>query len=162
VLIEEDNLMLRKRLFASVLVVLCSLTAAIAQEVKLRKPDLPVAVQKTVDQQSEGATVRGFSRETENGQTIYEAELTTHGHSKDISMDTNGNVLEIEEEVPFDSLPDGVKQGLTAKAGRGKIGKVESLTKRGKLVAYEAMVMTGTGKSEIQVGPDGKPLAHEE
>ena len=42
------------------------------------------------------------------------------------------------------------------------MGKVESLTKNGKLVAYEAIVSTGTGKSEIQVGPEGKPLAHEE
>ena len=30
------------------------------------------------------------------------------------------------------------------------------------LVAYEAHVRTGTKRSEIQVGPDGKPLAHPE
>jgi hypothetical protein len=29
------------------------------------------------------------------------------------------------------------------------------------LVAYEAQVLTGGKKSEIQVGPDGAPLAHE-
>jgi hypothetical protein len=29
-------------------------------------------------------------------------------------------------------------------------------------VAYEAQVMTGGKKSEVQVGPDGKPLNHEE
>jgi hypothetical protein len=29
-------------------------------------------------------------------------------------------------------------------------------------MAYEAQVRTGTKRSEIQVGPDGKPLAHEE
>jgi hypothetical protein len=39
---------------------------------------------------------------------------------------------------------------------------VESLTKKGKLVAYEAKVNTGGKKSEVQVGPDGKPLDHEE
>ena len=154
--------MLRKCHFAVVLVVLCVSAIAFTQEVKIQKSDLPAAVQKTVDQQSKGATVRGFSKETENGQTTYEAELTTQGHSKDVSMDANGIVVEIEEEIAFDSLPDGVKQGLQAKAGKGKIGKVESLTKHGELVAYEAKVTTGTRKSEIQVGPDGKPLAHEE
>jgi hypothetical protein len=30
------------------------------------------------------------------------------------------------------------------------------------LVAYEAAVKTGMKKSEIQVGPDGKKLAHPE
>ena len=55
-----------------------------------------------------------------------------------------------------------VKAGLTAKAAGGKILKVESLTKNGKLVAYEAKVEAAGKKSEIQVGPDGKPLDHEE
>ena len=42
------------------------------------------------------------------------------------------------------------------------IGKVESLTKKGKLVAYEAVVTNGKKHSEIQVGPDGKKLAKEQ
>jgi hypothetical protein len=55
-----------------------------------------------------------------------------------------------------------VQNGLQAKAGSGKLDKVESITKHDKLVAYEAKVMTNGKRSEIQVGPDGKPLAHEE
>ena len=39
---------------------------------------------------------------------------------------------------------------------------IESITKRSRLVAYEAKVLTGTKKTEVQVGPDGKPLDHEE
>jgi len=140
----------------------CTAATVLAQEERIQRSDLPAAVQKAIDQQSRGATVRGFSKETEDGQTIYEAELTTKGRSTDISMDANGKVVEIEEEVPVDSLSDAVKQGLQRKAGKGKIGKVESLTKNGRLVAYEAEVTTGTKRSEIQVGPDGKPLAHEE
>jgi hypothetical protein len=148
-------------LMAILLMTTCTL-AAQNSEKKLQRSELPPAVQKTVDTQSKGATVRGFSTEVEHGQTLYEAALTVNGHSKDVSMDANGKVIEVEEEVPFDSLPDGVKQGLQVKAGKGKLGKIESLTKNGKLVAYEAKVTTGTKKSEVQVGPDGKPLAHEE
>jgi hypothetical protein len=59
-------------------------------------------------------------------------------------------------------LPAAVKDGLTKAAGAGTIGKVESISKRGKLVAYEAVVKTGTKRSEIQVGPDGKKLARAE
>ena len=71
-------------------------------------------------------------------------------------------MLEIEAEVALDSLPAAVKAGLLQLAGPGKITQVESLTKRGVLVAYEAQVRTGTKRSEVQVGPDGKPLDHEE
>ena len=135
---------------------------ASSQEKKIQQADLPPAVAKTVAAQTQGATIRGYSMEQDKGKTYYEVAMTVHGHGKDVSMDANGTVVEVEEEVVFDSLPSAVKAGLSAKAGKGTIGTVESLTKSGKLVAYEAHVVTGTRKSEIQVGPDGKPLAHEE
>ena len=136
--------------------------AASAQENKIKRSDLPPAVEKTVAAQSAGATIRGFSTEKEKGQTLYEVEMTVNGHSKDISIAPDGAIVEIEEQVALDSLSPEVKAGLQAKAGKGKILKVESLTKKDKLVAYEAQVDTNGKKSEVQVGPDGKPLDHEE
>jgi hypothetical protein len=142
--------------------VLLLASGASAQEKKIKRSDLPPAVEKTVAAQSSGATIRGFSTEKENGQTLYEAEMTVNGHSKDVSMTADGSIVEVEEQVALDSLSPEVKAGLQAKAGKGKILKVESLTKKDKLVAYEAKVETDGKKSEIQVGPDGKPLDHEE
>ena len=133
-----------------------------AQERKIRRSDLPPAVEKTVAAQSAGATVKGFSKEKEKGQTYYEAEMDVNGHSKDILMDANGAIVEVEEEVAMDALPAEVKAGLQSKAGEGKLVKVETITKKDKLVAYEAQVTKGGKKSEVQVGPDGKPLDHEE
>src|SRR2546423_3663810 len=132
------------------------------KEKKIKRSDLPAAVEKTVVAQSAGAKVKGFSEEKEKGQTFYEAELLVNGHSKDVLMDANGAVVEVEEEVPMSGLSADVKTGLQAKAGSGKIAKVESITKNNKLVAYEAHVNTNGKKSEVQVGPDGKPLDHEE
>lgn len=132
------------------------------QEKKIKRSDLPAAVEKAVVEQSQGATIRGFSQEKENGQTFYEAELTVNGHSKDVLMDVGGAVVEVEEQIPTESLSPAVRAGLQAKAGNGKLVKVETLTKKGKLVAYEAQVLTNGKKSEVQVGPDGKALDHEE
>ncbi len=143
-------------------VVLVFALAASAQEKKIKKSDLPAAVQKTADEQSKVATVKGYNSEVEDGKTIYEVELTVNGHSRDVSISPAGEVVELEEEVTLDSLPVEVRDGLQKKAGAGKITKVESLTKKGKLVAYEAQVRTNGKKSEVQVGPDGKPLAHPE
>lgn len=44
----------------------------------------------------------------------------------------------------------------------GTIQKVESISKHDSVVAYEAKVLTDGKKSEVQVGPDGKPLDHVE
>jgi Putative beta-lactamase-inhibitor-like, PepSY-like len=142
------------------LIALATFSTGLAQEKKIKAEDLPPAVQKTVAAQSKGATIRGFSTEIDNGKKVYEVELTVDGHGRDISMDKEGNILEMEEEVSMDSLPAAVREELRKAAGTGTIGKVESITKKGKLVAYEAAVKIGRKRSEIQVGPDGKKLAH--
>jgi uncharacterized membrane protein YkoI len=134
----------------------------VAQEKKIKRSDLPPAVEKTVVAQSKGAETRSFSQETEDGQVRYEAELMVNGHSKDIEMDASGAIVEVEEQVAMESLPAAVRDGLQAKAGKGKLIKVESITKHDKLVAYEAQVVTGGTKSEVQVDANGKPLDHEE
>ena len=131
-------------------------------EKKITRSQLPAAVEKTVSSQTAGATIKGFNQEQEKGETFYEAELMVSGHSKDILIDKDGNIVEVEEQVDFASLPAAVQSGLQAKAGKGKLGMVVSLTKHDKLVAYEAKVTTGGKHSEVQVGPDGKPLDHEE
>jgi len=131
------------------------------QERKVTRRDLPAAVAKTVDAQSHGATIRGYSEEKENGQTLYEVELRVNGHTRDVLIDATGAVVEVEEEVDLAALPAAVRDALNAGAGSGKIGVVESVTKGGQIVAYEAHVTTNGKKSEVKVGPDGKPLQGE-
>lgn len=132
------------------------------REKKIRRSDLPAAVEKTVAAQTQGATIRGFNEEKEDGKTCYEAELIVSGHTKDLLIDATGAIVEVEEQVEMDSLPESVQSGLKAKAGGGQVGNVESITKHDKLVAYEAKVTNHGKRSEVQVGPDGKPLNHEE
>ncbi|HEV2646814.1 MAG TPA: PepSY-like domain-containing protein [Acidobacteriaceae bacterium] len=133
-----------------------------AQEKKVDQASLPAAVQKTVQEQSQGATIKGYTTEREHGKTVYEAEMMVNGHSKDIEIAQDGTLNEVEEEVAFDSLPAKVQTALTAKAAGAKITKVESLTKHNKLVAYEAATLKGTKRGEIQVDADGGKLSHEE
>jgi uncharacterized membrane protein YkoI len=150
------------RVAAAVTVFFSVFAIAQDQEKKIRRSDLPPAVEKAVAEQSKGATIRGFSQEKGNGQTYYEAELMVNGHTKDVLVDANGSVVEVEEQVSTESLPPAVRRGLQDKAGKGKLVKVETLTKKDKMVAYEAKVLTNGKASEVQVGPDGKALDHEE
>ena len=149
-------------LIVCALAVLASFAVLNAQEKKITRKDLPAAVEKTVREQSDGATIKGFSTEVEGGKKIYEVQMTVNGHGRDLSIDGQGHLLEIEDEIAFASLPADVQAGLKKAAGTATLGKIEALTKGGKLVAYESVVTSGGKHHEIQVGPDGKKLAHPE
>ena len=125
-------------------------------EKKVHFKDLPAAVQTAAKEQSRGATVRGYLKDMENGKTEYEVELVSAGKTKDISMDENGSILDVEQQVDFKSLPAEVKDGIQKQAGNGKILKVESVT-QGSKHSYEAVVSRNGKRSEIAVTSDGRP-----
>lgn len=137
-------------------------TMGYAAEKPISRAQLPAAVQKTADLQSKGATVKRFVTDNEDGHLEYEMQMVVSGHSKDVSIAPDGRLLEVEEQVDVNRLTPGVQAGLKNKAGQGTITKVESITKNGKLVAYEAQVRTNGRHSEVQVGPNGESLSHEE
>jgi hypothetical protein len=131
-------------------------------EHRISKSDLPVVVSRTADAQSDGAIVVGYAKDVEKGKTEYEVQLMVDGHTKDVTIDAQGNILEVEEQVLQSALAANVLNGLRAQAGKGSIKKVESLMKHDKIVAYEAQVVAGKRHWEIQVGPDGQKLDSEE
>jgi hypothetical protein len=150
------------KIFAALIALGVSCVVAAAQEKKIKREQLPPAVENTVAAESAGATIKGFASEREHGQQFYEVSLNVNGHNKDILMDGNGNVVEVEEQVSLDSLPSNVQDALKKRAGGGTITVVESLMKNGQLVAYEAHVKHGIRRSEIQVGPNGEKLKRPE
>jgi len=87
--------------------------------------------------------------------------MLVNGHTRDVQIDANGTVLEIEQQEDSRALPADVQAGRHAKAGKGNMMKVESFTKKDKLVAYEAKVMADGKNFEGQLGANEKPLDHE-
>jgi predicted aspartyl protease len=141
-------------LAVSAMLVASSISAA---EKRVKMESLPPAVQKTVQEQSKGATIRGLSQEIEDGKTFYEAELKVNGHGKDVLIDSAGSVVEIEEEVALDSVPAAVKSAIQKHAAKGQIKLVEAVSKNGSVIAYEAKIKTAGKTSEVRVNPDGTP-----
>ena len=105
-------------------ILILTASCAFAAEKKITRSDLPAAVEKTVQEQSQGATINALSMEKEKGKAIYEVEMTINGHGKDISISADGSIVEVEEEVAQDSLSGIVKNALTKRAGTAKIVKV--------------------------------------
>ncbi|MBI1763883.1 MAG: hypothetical protein HYR56_20860 [Acidobacteria bacterium] len=121
--------------------------------------NLPPAVQQTVKEQSKGAKVRGLSKELEQGKTVYELETISNGQTRDLLIDADGKVIEIEEQMALTALPPAVKDAIVKQAGKGRIVRVEAVTKDGKLEFYEAQVRRLGKLGEIKVSPEGQPIA---
>jgi uncharacterized membrane protein YkoI len=126
-----------------------------AADVTVKLADLPPAVKATVDAETKGATLKGLSKEQENGKTVYELESLVNGRTRDLMIDAAGKVYVVEEQVDVDKAPAAVKSALEAK---GKIVVLESVTENGK-THYEGQVRTKAGKKlALELDADGKPI----
>jgi uncharacterized membrane protein YkoI len=135
-----------------------SLGTIFAAEKKIGPQDLPPAVQKAVPNEIKGAEIKGYNQETEKGKTFYEVETRLNGKSRDLLFDASGALVEVEEEIAFDSIPSAARAAIEKRAANGKVNKVESVTK-GQSVSYEAEITSKSGKrSEVAVKADGSSV----
>lgn len=128
-----------------------------AREQRVKIDDLPAAVKQTVLEVSKGVKLRELTREVENGETFYEAELEVNGRTRDVIMDASGIVVLIEEEVNWNLVPAAVRATIETAAQGRKILFVETLTRNDKIEAYEAHVRKWWWREmEIKVDPEGR------
>ncbi len=146
--------MLRKTVLWSATALLAGISSFAAGD-KLKVKDLPPAVQKTVMEQTKGATLVGLAKEVEKGKTVFELETRKpNGQTRDLMIDSAGAVLSVEEEVALESIPAPAREAIGKSANGGKITRVELLTE-GKDVSYEASIEKKGKKSSISVKADG-------
>jgi uncharacterized membrane protein YkoI len=141
----------------SVFVLTIGFANALASEKAITMKDLPAAVQRTAQEQSKGAIIRGLSKEVEGGKTVYEVNMRVNGHGKDVTIDASGAVLEVEKEVALESIPSAARAAIEKAAGNGQITKVERVS-GGKQTAYEAHLRKDGKRSEVKVSADGRLL----
>ena len=133
-----------RRLGLTAAVFVIGMSAWLAAQ-KVQMNDLPAAVQKGVQDNLKGATLKSLSKEKEGGKTIYEVESTLNGKTRDFLLDAKGNLIEVEDELAPDALPAAVRAAFEK---QGKILKAESVTK-GSTVTYEGTVDKNGKKSPV-------------
>ncbi|MFQ6133455.1 MAG: PepSY domain-containing protein [Armatimonadota bacterium] len=147
---------------------------------------VPPAVKATILKAAEGGTITEIEVETENGQTVYEAEVIIDGKEVDILVAPDGALLgkevegdeeEDEEEVEVEAdddddeegeeelvaledVPAAVKATILKEAGDGTIEEIERETENGQVV-YEAEVVIDGEEVDIEVAADGTLLGKE-
>jgi hypothetical protein len=139
------------------IVVLCG--SSVAQEKKeksLQLKDLPTAVQKTVEDNLKGGQIKNIGKEKEDGIEQYEVESLLNGKSRDFNVDAKGNLLVVEEATTIDAIPAPAKASTLKKIADGKLGTVETFTKPGQPMMYEAAYTDKKGRHhEVLVKADG-------
>lgn len=146
------------------------------QEKNLSIDQVPTVVRTTV--QAQGGTVEEIEMETENGQTVYEAEVTIEGQKLEVKVGADGRLLskEMEDEededegdndgnenaqkVSIDQVPPAVKATILEQAQGGTIKDIESKTENEKTI-YEADVLINEKELEIKVAPDGTLISNQ-
>ena len=129
-------------------------------DVPVTQAELPAPVQATVVAQAKGATIHGLSKSMEGGHVTYELEIVmANGHRRDMDIDPQGGIHEVEEEVALESVPDPAKAAILAQAGARKVTRVEALSSgEGTLYGYEVGVTDGARHGEFRIDLQGKPL----
>jgi uncharacterized membrane protein YkoI len=142
--------------FLAFLTVLAVSGLANAGDKSLQLKDLPIAVQKTVQDNLKGAEVKEISKEVEKGVTQYEVETMLNGKQRDFEVDARGKLLVVEEEAAIASIPAAAKTAIEKKVAGGKLVKVETVVKGDGVTLYEASYTTKAGKKgSVLVKADG-------
>ncbi|HEX3373914.1 MAG TPA: hypothetical protein VHS13_06860 [Edaphobacter sp.] len=138
--------------------VLALSSCAYAAEHSVPCNTLPAAVQQRSKSLLEpGTTLRGCVKDVSAGKITYEIELLTSQGSKDVTVSPQGEVLEVEQQVDPATLPAPVAAAFAKAATGGTLGKVESLTRQGQLIAFESTIEKGGKHHEVAFRPDGAP-----
>jgi uncharacterized membrane protein YkoI len=134
-----------------------------ADEAPIAIDDLPKAVLKAAKAQFPGAKIRGASKEVEDGETMYEVEMTVDGKNVDLLIEPNGEIEAIEKEIEIEDLPRAVLKAARARFPKGKIEKAEEITSEDDKVVYELSIVTkGEETVELVIVPNGKILENED
>lgn len=137
-----------------VIAVLAVVPASASPDRKVARKDLPAAVEKTLAQETAGATIAAISSEPCEGPTrgtCYEIETKQGSHSRDLVIDAAGNVVEIEEGVELAAVPEPVQH---AAARLGRVIAAEKVT-RGSETSYELRIEKARKQFEQAFLADG-------
>ena len=146
------------RIFFRVSVIACMIglpaRSSFAQEKKISQRELPAAVRTAFEKTYPHAKIQGASEEVEKGKKLYEIESTDGTVRRNLLLEADGTIVEIEEEIAVSELPATVKATIQKKYPSDKIEMVEKIT-RGSTEEYELLLLAGKTTREVVVGSDG-------
>ena len=138
-------------LLGSTLLALAGLVPALAGQ-----DSLPQAVARAFHQTYPAAIVLHVSKERREGKVVYEIESRDGATRRDLIYTTAGEVLEIEERIPPDSVPPAVRAAADSRVKGGTLVGAERVT-RGAVVLFEVQMRRNGRSTFLTFDREGRP-----
>ena len=130
------------------------IVSALVQAEEIKKEAVPPAVVSAFEKSYPAATIKSYEREDRGGETCYEIESMEGTIERDIIYNAGGGVLEIEESLDINQLPERVRKSVEKNHSQGKILSAEKVT-QGREITYELIVQSGKEKIEMEIDAYG-------
>lgn len=139
------------------------LLAADAAGAKVKFADLPAAVQKALQAETDGAKVESVTEETDQGKPVYVAFVTVDGKHYALKVAKDGTLVEkaldldakaSEVEIKLSEAPQAVQKTFQDEAAGSALGTVLKTTADGKTL-YGTSITKRDKPYWLTVGEDG-------
>jgi uncharacterized membrane protein YkoI len=139
----------------------CLLTQSANSQEKITADKLPPKVTESMKTRFPGAMVTQITKELENGETVYDIEMTIGGKKHEMDCKEDGTIVDIQNEVATSALPAAGATAIKEKYPGSTIKEVgEILVVKDKKETrdhYEVMIETSDKKEvEVTISLDGK------
>lgn len=119
-----------------------------------RADTLPTVVAAAFRAAYPNATILHVSREPQDGKIVYEIESRDGAMRRDLLYSPAGQVIEIEEMIPADSVPAAVRAGLVRDLPGATLVGAEKVM-RGEVVLYEVHAKKNGRSQYLTYDPQG-------
>ena len=144
--------------YFSIFLLLVLTATCYCQEMKMSPKALPPAVLQAFRSAYPNARIKGATKEINNGETSYEISCKDNTARRDIHYSADGKLLEAEELITVDRLPEAVTTAITKQYAKGKIMSIEMAVKDSK-TEYEVLIKDKKKKFEVVFSPDGSVVS---
>ncbi len=127
------------------------------KEARLAKKDLPAPVIAAFTKSYPKAVIKEVGSEMDDSTKVFEIESVDSGVKRTLTYSPDGGILEIEEVTVLANLPAAVRSAITKDYAKGKIERVEKVTK-GDSTTFEILVSLDKVRTEVVFDSEGKTL----
>ena len=133
------------------------------QEWDVSANEVPRAVLDAFERMYPGAEVKGYAKEIEEGETLYEVSCIFETRKIDAVYKHDGNVKVIEEVIASEQLPEVVRQKISTEFPQYVVKIAEKMEKE-EGTFYEVKISNSDGSEhyEVVLSHDGEIIEKEE
>ncbi len=140
---------------------LLATSMCLADEERIEIDKLPKAVVDAIKAKYPDGKMVSAEKETEGEKTVYEVVVKNKDQKLEITLDGDGKIMEIEQEVAAKDLPKAVTKTIEDKYPKGTIKNAESSTRDDKvtytvLLENDVLIEKEKQNVQLQLTADGK------